>query len=52
VTMLELHCVNLQAPHVLLWHTAVMPVSATAGALLAWLLHSRPSRALLNKHSG
>jgi hypothetical protein len=42
VTMLELHCANLQAPHVMLWHTAVMPVSAAAGALLAWLRHSRP----------
>lgn len=31
VTMLELHCANLQAPHVMLWHTAVMPVSAAAG---------------------
>ena len=46
VTMLELHCANLQAPHVMLWHTEVMPVSAVAGALLAWLLRSRPSRAL------
>jgi hypothetical protein len=41
VTMLELHCANLQAPHVMLWHTAVMPVSAAAGALLAWLLRFR-----------
>jgi hypothetical protein len=46
VTMLELHCANFQAPHVMLWHTAVMPVSAAAGALLAWLLRSRPYRAL------
>jgi hypothetical protein len=35
VTMLELHCPNFQAPHVMLWHTAVIPVSAAAGALLA-----------------
>jgi hypothetical protein len=35
MTMLELHCPNLQAPHVMLWHTAVLPVSALAGALLA-----------------
>ena len=35
VTMLELHCANLEAPHVMLWHTAVMPISAAAGALLA-----------------
>jgi hypothetical protein len=36
VTMLELHCANFQAPHVMLWHTAVLPVSGAAGALLAW----------------
>ena len=35
VIMLELHCRNFEAPHVMLWHTAVMPVSAAAGALLA-----------------
>jgi hypothetical protein len=34
VTMLELHCVNFQALHVLVWHTAVVPVSAAAGALV------------------
>jgi hypothetical protein len=34
VTMLELHCANFQALHVLLWHTAVMPISGAAGALL------------------
>jgi hypothetical protein len=38
VTMLELHCANFQAPHVLVWHTAVLPVSAAAGALVAWAL--------------
>lgn len=36
VTMLELHCPNFEAPHVMLWHTAVIPVSAVGGALLAW----------------
>jgi hypothetical protein len=41
VTMLELHCANFQALHVLLWHTAVVPVSGAAGALLAWALRSR-----------
>jgi hypothetical protein len=35
VGMLELHCPNLQAAHVLVWHTAVVPVSAAVGALLA-----------------
>jgi hypothetical protein len=35
VTMLELHCANFEAPHVMLWHTAVMPLCAAGGALLA-----------------
>ncbi len=39
VTMLELHCPNFEAPHVMLWHTAVVPVSGAAGALLGWLRH-------------
>jgi hypothetical protein len=38
VSMLELHCANFEALHVMLWHTAVTPVSAAAGAWLAWLL--------------
>lgn len=38
VALLELHCPNFEAPHVLLWHTAVVPLSAVAGALLAWAL--------------
>ena len=38
VTLLELHCANFQALHVLLWHTAVVPVSAAGGALVGWLL--------------
>ena len=41
VTMLELHCANLQAWHVILWHTAVLPVSAAMGALVAWALGFR-----------
>jgi hypothetical protein len=43
VTMLELHCPNFEALHVLVWHTAVVPASAAAGTLLAWLL--RPASA-------
>src|SRR5258708_11440895 len=43
VTMLELHCANFQALHVLVWHTAVVPVSAAAGALVGWALHGRLS---------
>lgn len=38
ITMLELHCPNFQLLHVLIWHTAVIPVSAAAGGLLAWAL--------------
>lgn len=34
VSMLELHCANFQAFHVLLWHTAVILVSAGGGAIL------------------
>lgn len=37
LTMLELHCPNFSAPHVMVWHTAVIPISAIAGALLAKL---------------
>jgi hypothetical protein len=35
VTMLELHCPNLLAPHVMVWHTAVIPISALTGAVVA-----------------
>jgi hypothetical protein len=34
ISMLELHCVNFEAPHVMLWHTAVLPLSAAGGALM------------------
>jgi hypothetical protein len=37
--VLELHCSNFQAAHVLVWHTAVIPFSAGAGALAGWGLH-------------
>jgi hypothetical protein len=40
VTMLEFHCANFQALHVLVWHTAVVPVSAAAGALLGRVLRN------------
>ena len=33
VTMLELHCINFEAPHLMVWHIAVLPVSAAIGAL-------------------
>jgi hypothetical protein len=43
VAMLELHCPNFQAMHVLIWHTSVIPVSAAAGAFLGWLFARRSS---------
>ena len=46
VTMLELHCANFQAPHTMLWHTAVLPLSGAAAALLAWAARSRGRRQL------
>ena len=36
VSMLELHCPNFEAFHIMLWHTAVIPISGAAGALLGW----------------
>jgi hypothetical protein len=35
VTMLELHCPIFEAPHVLVWHIAVLPVCGAAGMLAA-----------------
>ena len=35
VAMLELHCPNQHALHVMFWHAAVIPLAALAGALLA-----------------
>jgi hypothetical protein len=40
VGMLELHCPNFEAPHVLVWHTGVLLVSAALGALWGWGLSS------------
>jgi hypothetical protein len=42
IAMLELHCSNLEAPHLMLWHTAVVPVSAALGALLGWAFRAYP----------
>jgi hypothetical protein len=33
IGMLELHCNNFQALHILVWHTAVLPAGAAIGAL-------------------
>lgn len=41
LALLELHCPNLQASHVLVWHVLVVPVSAAAGALTGGLLRLR-----------
>jgi hypothetical protein len=49
--MLELHCPNFEAPHVMLWHTAVVPLSAAAGALLARAAGRFRSDSLLNRAS-
>jgi hypothetical protein len=43
VGVLELHCANFQAAHVLLWHTAVVPLSGALGAFVGWALHLRES---------
>ncbi|HEX8784147.1 MAG TPA: NrsF family protein [Steroidobacteraceae bacterium] len=42
VTMLELHCSNFEAPHLLVWHTVVVPTSGAIGAAIGWVLHDRP----------
>jgi hypothetical protein len=38
LTMLELHCPNFHAMHVMVWHTAVVPVGAVAGAVIGGCL--------------
>ena len=38
--VLELHCTDSQAPHVLVWHTLVVPASAAVGAVAGRLLRS------------
>jgi len=40
VIVLELHCPNFRVMHVVVWHTAVIPLSALAGALLARTVHA------------
>jgi hypothetical protein len=37
VALLEMHCANFQFAHVLVWHIAVVPVSAAAGSLVGYL---------------
>jgi hypothetical protein len=38
LAVLELHCANFEALHVLVWHTLVVPVSAGFGVLIGWAL--------------
>lgn len=38
VGMLELHCPNFQATHILVWHTAVLLVASGVGAFAGWLV--------------
>lgn len=38
--MLELHCPNFEAPHVMVWHTGVLLLSGAAGALIVWVSRS------------
>jgi len=45
LTMLELHCANFEALHVLVWHTLVVPLSAALGALIGWGLRRSLMRA-------
>jgi hypothetical protein len=41
VAMLELHCPNFQAVHVLVWHIGVLLISAVLGALCGRVLVSK-----------
>ncbi len=46
IAMLELHCPNFEAPHVIVWHIAVLPVSGALGVLVAQMAGAfgRPHR--------
>ena len=44
VGVLEPHCPNFEAAHLLVWHTAVVPLSGAAGAVLAWALRWQRGR--------
>lgn len=44
VGVLELHCPNFQIAHILVWHTAVVPLSAAAGAFVGWIVRRRAAR--------
>jgi len=44
LTMLELHCANFGAMHIMVWHTAVIPLCGLAGAVLA---HMKKAKAIV-----
>jgi hypothetical protein len=41
VTVLELHCTDFHALHILVWHTLVIPASGAVGAFAGWALRQR-----------
>jgi hypothetical protein len=41
VTVLELHCTDFHALHILVWHTLVVPASGAVGAFAGWVLRQR-----------
>lgn len=45
ILMLELHCPNFQVMHLVVWHTAVIPVSAALAVLLTKLVQIRRAHA-------
>jgi len=49
VAMLELHCANFQAAHVLVWHLGVLLVSAGLGALCGWRAANSAARRIDSK---
>lgn len=44
VLMLELHCPIFEAPHVMVWHTAVIPVSGAVGWVIGVLSKMRATQ--------
>ena len=47
VIMLELHCPNFRTMHIVVWHTAVIPLSGMAAAAIAQALRKKRSAAEL-----
>jgi len=47
VTVLELHCPNLRMPHVVVWHLAVLPITAAAVLAALYFFGSKRSDAEL-----